>query len=51
MGPRLGTGAPEGTFQVQCRFDAWGSSILASLSRGGWERPVKEVLGKPFPLA
>src|SRR2546427_1799612 len=49
-GPRLGSGAPEGAFQLLASFSRQrvGSSILASLSEAGGYGPQK-VTSKPLP--
>src|SRR5216684_6917572 len=49
-GPRLGSGAPEGAFQLLASFSHQrvGSSILASLSEAGGN-DLQEVTSKPLP--
>ena len=50
MGPRLGSGAPEGAFQLLASFSHQrvGSSILASLSEAGGN-DLQKVTSKPLP--
>jgi hypothetical protein len=50
MGPPLGTGSPEGAFQMPMSFShrRVGSSILASLSEAGGNDP-QESASKPLP--
>ncbi len=50
MGPPLGTGSPEGAFQMPMSFShrRVGSSILASLSEAGGNDP-QEPASKPLP--
>src|SRR5947209_7084019 len=49
-GPRLGSGAPEGAFQLLASFSHQrvGSSILASLSEAGGN-DLQKVTSKPLP--
>jgi hypothetical protein len=49
-GPRLGSGAPEGVFQLRVSFShrRVGSSILASLSEAGGNE-LQKVTSKPLP--
>ena len=50
MGPPLGTGSPEGAFQMPMSFSHLrvGSSILASLSEAGGN-DSQEPASKPLP--